>query len=129
MVVIEIDSALLSRALTSIAPFFFFFYQMYTYTWVQGAAPPNATDREGYCVRSTVHRSKAVSPAFDLQEFTSTDYSTWTESRWKTIKGRIFLVASHELEVGTYFTPLIFTLFDALKSNNIQSSITLQCTV
>lgn len=68
--------------------------------WVQGAAPPNSTQREGACVRSTVRLSKAVSPAFELREFTSKNYSTWTESRWKSIKGRIFLVASHDLEVS-----------------------------
>lgn len=75
-------------------------FQIYNYAWVQGAAPPNSTKREGACVRSTVHLSKAVSPAFELREFTSKNYSTWTESRWKSIKGRIFLVASHDLEVS-----------------------------
>lgn len=68
--------------------------------WVQGALPLNSTERHGFCVRSTVHLSKAVSPAFHLQEYNSKDYSTWTESRWKSIKGRIFLVASHDLEVN-----------------------------
>ena len=72
---------------------------MYSYLWVQGAAPPNSTEREGYCVRSSVRLSKALSPAFELRNYTSKDYSTWTESRWKNIKGRIFLVASHDLEV------------------------------
>ncbi|XP_006792416.1 nicastrin [Neolamprologus brichardi] len=74
---------------------------IYSYMWVQGAAPPNSTERVAFCVRSTVRLSKALSPAFDLKEYTSKDYSTWTESRWKSIKGRIFLVASHELEMLT----------------------------
>lgn len=74
--------------------------QIYTYTWVQGSTPPNGTEQQSFCVRSTVHRTKALSPAFDLKEYTSKDYSTWTESRWKSIKGRIFLVASHDLEVN-----------------------------
>uniref|UniRef100_A0A8C9ZYX2 Nicastrin n=1 Tax=Sander lucioperca TaxID=283035 RepID=A0A8C9ZYX2_SANLU len=78
---------------------------MYSYVWVQGAAPPNSTKREGFCVRSTVRLSKALSPAFDLRDYTSKNYSTWTESRWKSIKGRIFLVASHDLEVNFPFTP------------------------
>lgn len=73
---------------------------MFFYVWVQGAAPPNATEREGFCTRSTVRLTSALSPAFDLQEYTSKDYSTWTESRWKSISGRIFLVAGHELEVN-----------------------------
>uniref|UniRef100_A0AAX7SSL8 Nicastrin n=1 Tax=Astatotilapia calliptera TaxID=8154 RepID=A0AAX7SSL8_ASTCA len=67
----------------------------------ESAAPPNSTERVAFCVRSTVRLSKALSPAFDLEEYTSKDYSTWTESRWKSIKGRIFLVASHELEMLT----------------------------
>nr|XP_061795109.1 nicastrin-like [Nerophis lumbriciformis] len=103
---------------------------MYEYTWVQGAIPPNATERQSYCIRSTVRISKAVSPAFDpLQEFTSEDYSTWTESRWKTIKGRIFLVASHELEmvtlgvgVGVLFTSLLLTYVLSSKADILFSS-------
>ncbi|XP_061696192.1 nicastrin [Syngnathoides biaculeatus] len=103
---------------------------MYTYMWVQGAMPPNATQREGYCVRSTVRLSKALSPAFDpLREFTSTDYSTWTESRWKTIKGRIFLVASHELEmvtlgvgVGVLLTSLLLIYVLSSKADILFSS-------
>lgn len=74
---------------------------LYTYMWVQGAAPPNSTQKEGVCVRSTVRLAKALSPAFELGEYTSENFSTWTESRWKVIKGRIFLVASHELEMLT----------------------------
>lgn len=78
------------------------FSQIYNYMWVQGSTPPNGTERQGFCVRSTARLSKAVSPAFDLKEYTSNDYSTWTESRWKSISGRIFLVASHDLEVNPF---------------------------
>ncbi|XP_039998619.1 nicastrin [Xiphias gladius] len=102
---------------------------MYYYMWAQGAAPPNSTQREGYCVRSTVRLSKALSPAFDLQQYTSKDYSTWTESRWKFIKGRIFLVASHELEmltlgvgVGVLLTSLLLTYVISSKADMLFSS-------
>ncbi|XP_044076680.1 nicastrin [Siniperca chuatsi] len=102
---------------------------MYYYLWVQGAAPPNSTEREGFCVRSTVRLSKALSPAFELREYTSKDYSTWTESRWKTIKGRIFLVASHELEmltlgvgVGVLITSLLLTYIISSKADMLFSS-------
>ncbi|XP_042354427.1 nicastrin [Plectropomus leopardus] len=102
---------------------------MYSYMWVQGAAPLNSTKREGYCVRSTVRLTKALSPAFDLREFTSKDYSTWTESRWKSIKGRIFLVASHELEmltlgvgVGVLLTSLLLTYIMSSKADILFSS-------
>uniref|UniRef100_A0A7N8XVE5 Nicastrin n=1 Tax=Mastacembelus armatus TaxID=205130 RepID=A0A7N8XVE5_9TELE len=103
--------------------------QMYSYMWVQGVAPPNGTEREGYCIRSTVRLSKALSPAFDLRQYTSDDYSTWTESRWKSIKGRIFLVASHELEmltlgvgVGVLLTSLLLTYIISSKADILFSS-------
>uniref|UniRef100_A0A8C1LTD1 Nicastrin n=1 Tax=Cyprinus carpio TaxID=7962 RepID=A0A8C1LTD1_CYPCA len=54
---------------------------------------------EPFCVRASVRLSEAVSPAFELLEYGSRNYSTWTESRWKSIRARIFLVASRELEV------------------------------
>uniref|UniRef100_A0A673A9I5 Nicastrin n=1 Tax=Sphaeramia orbicularis TaxID=375764 RepID=A0A673A9I5_9TELE len=96
----------------------------------ESSVPPNGTQRESFCVRSTVHLSKALSPAFDpLKEYTSTEYSTWTESRWKTIKGRIFLVASHELEmltlgvgVGVLVTSLLLTYLISSKADILFSS-------
>ncbi|XP_034008923.1 nicastrin [Trematomus bernacchii] len=102
---------------------------MYSYMWVQGTVPPNNTEREGFCVRSTVRLSKALSPAFDLKEYTSKDYSTWTESRWKVIKGRIFLVASPDLEmmtlgvgVGVLITSLLLTYIMSSKADILFSS-------
>ncbi|CAL1579108.1 unnamed protein product [Knipowitschia caucasica] len=74
---------------------------LYSYMWVQGAPVANSTDTDSLCVRSSVRLSPAISPAFDLDLLSSADYSTWTESRWKKINGRIFLVASHELEMLT----------------------------
>lgn len=105
-------------------------HHLYSYMWVQGSVPPNGTQRDSFCVRSTVHLSKALSPAFDpLKEYTSTEYSTWTESRWKTIKGRIFLVASHELEmltlgvgVGVLVTSLLLTYLISSKADVLFSS-------
>uniref|UniRef100_A0A4W6BLZ8 Nicastrin n=1 Tax=Lates calcarifer TaxID=8187 RepID=A0A4W6BLZ8_LATCA len=103
--------------------------KMYNYMWVQGAAPPNSTEREGYCVRSTARLSKALSPAFDLEQYTSKNFSTWTESRWKFIKGRIFLVASHELEmltlgvgVGVLLSSLLVTYIISSKADILFSS-------
>ncbi|XP_017266646.1 nicastrin isoform X2 [Kryptolebias marmoratus] len=101
----------------------------YSYIWAQGAARPNSTERDGFCVRSTVHVSKAVSPAFEIKEYGSKNYSTWTESRWKQIKGRIFLVASHDLEmltlgvgVGVLLTSLLLTYFVSSKADMLFSS-------
>jgi len=50
--------------------------EVYSYDIVQGSGP-NFT-----CVRSSVYNTPAVSPAFELMDYTSTDYSTWAESMW-----------------------------------------------
>uniref|UniRef100_A0A8C2IX77 Nicastrin n=1 Tax=Cyprinus carpio TaxID=7962 RepID=A0A8C2IX77_CYPCA len=71
---------------------------LFSYFWVSGPASVNSTG-EPFCVRASVRLSEAVSPAFELLEYGSRNYSTWTESRWKSIRARIFLVASRELEV------------------------------
>ncbi|XP_073498371.1 LOW QUALITY PROTEIN: nicastrin [Phyllobates terribilis] len=75
--------------------------KLYEYLWVQGPLNDNSTTRTPYCVRTTLRSYLAESPAFELNEWDSTEYSTWTESRWKEIRARIFLVPSHELEVIT----------------------------
>ncbi|XP_025770907.1 LOW QUALITY PROTEIN: nicastrin [Puma concolor] len=75
--------------------------------------PPGPTDRLPRCVRSTARLARALSPAFELRQWGSTEYSTWTESRWKDIRARIFLVASRELEFITLmvgFGILVFSL-------------------
>lgn len=73
--------------------------QLYEYSWVQGPWNSNKTERLPRCVRSTVRLARALSPAFELSQWGSTEYSTWAESRWKDIQARIFLIASKELEV------------------------------
>ncbi|NXI56435.1 NICA protein, partial [Chloroceryle aenea] len=88
--------------------------ELYEYAWVQGSLDPNSTARVPYCVRSTVHLSKALSPAFELRQWGSTEYSTWTESRWKEIRARIFLVASKELEIITLVVGISILVFSLL---------------
>ncbi|MEJ1270370.1 nicastrin [Cricetulus griseus] len=86
---------------------------LYDYSWVQGPLNSNKTERLPRCVRSTVRLARALSPAFELSQWGSTEYSTWAESRWKDIQARIFLVASKELEFITLtvgFGILIFSL-------------------
>ncbi|XP_069806699.1 nicastrin isoform X2 [Dendropsophus ebraccatus] len=75
--------------------------ELYEYLWVQGPLDDNTTTRAPFCVRSTLRSHVAESPAFELNEWDSTEYSTWTESRWKEIRARIFLVPSYQLEVIT----------------------------
>ncbi|XP_029140258.1 nicastrin [Protobothrops mucrosquamatus] len=84
---------------------------LYDYMWVQGSPYPNASSpRKPFCVRLTVRRTPASSPAFELREWGSTEFSTWTESRWKELHGRIFLVASKELEIITLVLGLVILI-------------------
>ncbi|KAK9391368.1 nicastrin [Crotalus adamanteus] len=81
---------------------------LYDYMWVQGSPYPNASSpRKPFCIRLTVRRTPASSPAFELRQWGSTEFSTWTESRWKELHGRIFLVASKELEIITLVVGLV----------------------
>ncbi|XP_075699452.1 nicastrin isoform X2 [Rhinoderma darwinii] len=84
--------------------------EFYEYLWVQGPLDANSTTRTPFCVRSTHRSHLAQSPAFELNEWDSTEYSTWTESRWKEIRARIFLVSSHELEVITLVVGIVVLL-------------------
>ncbi|NXI45574.1 NICA protein, partial [Galbula dea] len=95
--------------------------EMYEYAWVQGSLEPNSSARVPFCVRSTVHLSKALSPAFELRQWGSTEYSTWTESRWKEIRARIFLVASKELEIITLVLGITILIFSLLATYFINS--------
>ncbi|KAH1179634.1 hypothetical protein KIL84_005684 [Mauremys mutica] len=88
--------------------------EMYVYTWAQGSRDPNSTSRVPFCVQSTVHLTKAASPAFELKQWGSTEYSTWTESRWKDIRARIFLVASKELEIITLVVGIAILILSLL---------------
>ncbi|TRZ09202.1 hypothetical protein HGM15179_017905, partial [Zosterops borbonicus] len=73
-------------------------HQLFEYWWSQGPLAGNSSSRLGGCVRSGVRLSPALSPAFELRRWDSTEFSTWTESRWKDIRARIFLVASRDME-------------------------------
>lgn len=84
--------------------------EFYEYLWVQGPLDDNTTTRSPFCVRSTLRSHLAESPAFELNEWDSTEYSTWTESRWKEIRARIFLVPSQELEVVTLVVGILVLL-------------------
>ncbi|XP_043915467.1 nicastrin isoform X1 [Protopterus annectens] len=84
--------------------------ELYDYLWMQGSPTENSTTRSPFCVQTLARLSKAISPAFDLKQWGSTEYSTWTESRWKEIRGRIFLVASKELEIITLVVGIVILL-------------------
>ncbi|XP_051557452.1 nicastrin isoform X1 [Myxocyprinus asiaticus] len=101
---------------------------LFSYFWVSGSVSANSTG-DPFCVRASVRLSKAISPAFELLEYGSREYSTWTESRWKSIRARIFLVASRELEmltlgvgVAVLLLSLLVTYFISSKAELLFSS-------
>ncbi|XP_026061189.1 nicastrin-like [Carassius auratus] len=93
---------------------------LFSYFWVSGPVSVNSSS-EPLCVRASVRLSEAVSPAFELLEYGSRDYSTWTESRWKSIRARIFLVASRELEMLTLGVGVAVLLLSLLATYFISS--------
>uniref|UniRef100_A0A672RFU4 Nicastrin n=1 Tax=Sinocyclocheilus grahami TaxID=75366 RepID=A0A672RFU4_SINGR len=62
---------------------------LFSYFWVSGPASVNNTG-EPFCRSASVRLSKAVSPAFELLEYGSPNYSIIPQSRWKSIRARIF---------------------------------------
>ena len=37
-------------------------------------------NKTGICVNASVHKTAAVSPAFEIKDYHSTEFSTWAES-------------------------------------------------
>ncbi|NXM22788.1 NICA protein, partial [Ploceus nigricollis] len=99
--------------------------ELYEYWWVQGPLDGNSTSRIPGCVRSSVRLSPALSPAFELRRWDSQEFSTWTESRWKDIRARIFLVASRELELLTLALGVLVLLLSLLCTFLINSKASL----
>ncbi|XP_050840787.1 nicastrin [Serinus canaria] len=88
--------------------------ELFEYWWVQGPLQGNSSSRLPGCVRSGVRLSPALSPAFELRRWDSREFSTWTESRWKDIRARLFLVASPELELLTLALGVLVLLLSLL---------------
>lgn len=69
--------------------------KLFSYINVTGSR----TNGSLFCVKGTVYMTEALSPAFELKDYASTEYSTWTESMWNSDIGiRIFLVADPQIE-------------------------------
>lgn len=75
--------------------------ELFFYQWIKGL-----NESDSRCVQTPVWLSPALSPAFHLRDLSSREYSTWTESRWKEISARIYLVSSKQLEIITLVTGL-----------------------
>ena len=55
-------------------------FQVYTYTTMSGLSYDSSVNN-CTCYKSYTHRHDATSPAFDMKDYTSKTYSTWTESK------------------------------------------------
>lgn len=91
--------------------------EIYMYNWIRGSDPNNT----GVCVQSTTRFTLARSPAFELKDWTSTEYSTWTESVWTEISCRIFLKPSRVQEgvtfaIGVIILVISFGIVYAIKN-------------
>ncbi|XP_077985651.1 nicastrin-like [Glandiceps talaboti] len=66
--------------------------QIYKYNWIAGQ------HGNGTCWKSFTYRTPAQSPAFVIDDWASTEYSTWTESSWASYSARMFYVTSRAQE-------------------------------
>ncbi|CAL4068544.1 unnamed protein product, partial [Meganyctiphanes norvegica] len=60
------------------------------------------TINNGTCIQSTIRPTLAISPAFEIEGYnwTSGEYSTWTESGWEMMKVRMFIIPPASEEIG-----------------------------
>lgn len=77
-------------------------------TYTQNWAPIIVNDT---CFGYVVNSSSATSPAFKLKDYSSTKYSTWTESRWSpNFRVRLFLMDSTSDNVTLLCCGLLYFL-------------------
>ncbi|XP_020902624.1 nicastrin [Exaiptasia diaphana] len=72
----------------------------------------NSNDSKEMCANGTVYYSLAESPAFELEQYNSTEYSTWAESVWNAdLSVRMFLISSPQRQAVTLASGIVMTLF------------------
>ena len=66
----------------------------------------------GTCMLTTVRESPAYSPAFIIDDYdwSSGQYSTWTESGWALIAAKLFLIPSPSQEIGLVVSGVIVVI-------------------
>uniref|UniRef100_A0A672RGH7 Nicastrin n=1 Tax=Sinocyclocheilus grahami TaxID=75366 RepID=A0A672RGH7_SINGR len=94
---------------------------LFSYFWVSGPASVNNTG-EPFCRSASVRLSKAVSPAFELLEYGSPNYSIIPQSRWKSIRARIFPMLTLGVGVAVLLLSLLVTYFISSKAELLFSS-------
>jgi nicastrin len=84
--------------------------QTFYNTPISGNETYNDDGTDCLCVKSYTHFHDAVSPAFDLKDYTSTYYSTWTESQWTSTGVRIYVISYVGLEIGLLFVGIFISV-------------------
>ena len=56
--------------------------QVYTFTPMSGDVNHSSDSKDCICVKSFTHYHEATSPAFDIKDYNSKEYSTWAESKY-----------------------------------------------
>ncbi|BFZ25480.1 hypothetical protein BsWGS_28519 [Bradybaena similaris] len=91
--------------------------KMYRHVWMQGPLSIRG-QRIGWCFKSLVFFTEALSPAFIIPDYSlmSTEYSSWTESRWGTsaISVRLFLLPSMKYQIFHFFVGLIIFILSLM---------------
>ncbi|GIX85870.1 nicastrin [Caerostris extrusa] len=77
--------------------------QIYHYDWMAGSE----VNGSGVCIQSTVMYTLAQSPAYVLNDWKSTNFSTWTESVWLETTVRIFVQPGKLQEAYTLVTGFV----------------------
>ncbi|CAN7983242.1 unnamed protein product, partial [Ixodes hexagonus] len=80
--------------------------KMYQFDWMQGTE-----NQSGICIKSITRFTLARSPAFEIGDIDSTEYSTWTESVWDEASLQIFLMPSWHQEAATLSAGIVVFLF------------------
>lgn len=76
-----------------------FLIQTYNITWMQGN---NSDSNACWCVESYTHYHAAVSPAFDIPDYNSIEYSTWAESKLVLYVYTVLHIPVHVLYISIH---------------------------
>ncbi|XP_061712940.1 nicastrin [Cydia pomonella] len=91
----------------------------FAYYWLRG------WNHSGVCIETNMNFSEAISPAFIVPEydFTSGEYSTWTESVWQAMWARVFVSAGGGGASAALAAGVVLTVFTALLTYWLQRNV------
>ncbi|XP_048006054.1 nicastrin isoform X2 [Leguminivora glycinivorella] len=91
----------------------------FSYYWLRG------WNHSGVCIETNMNFSEAISPAFIVPEydFTSGEYSTWTESVWQAMWARVFVSSGGGGASAALAAGAVLTVFTALLTYWLQRNV------